>query len=412
MLFEGEQISWEKVVPAHIKTTDKEINDKYLAGEVRIVTEQARYPLDTIKSMVDTQKYVLMPTFQRRRRWDRTKKSRLIESFIMNVPIPPVFLYETEYSHYEVMDGLQRMTAIIEFYSDSFALTGLELWPELNGKKYSELPEKVRKGIDRRYLSSIILLQESAKSPEKAQEMKQLVFERINSGGVKLEPQETRNALYDGKMNQLCAELSRNKYLCLLFNIPLRELIDDGQLQFDDWDGADGEEAFQKLLEENKLYRTMADVELVLRFFAMRNLEGYTAQFNDFLDAYLIAANQFSAPVLGELRKVFEDTICFAYELLGKSAFYLWRPRKTKTGENWGWFERATTTAYDPLMFVLSQMLDNKERLLSRAEEIKQQITQVYMDNYTVFEGRNSNKIDIEKRIAVYTEFFTRYIEG
>ena len=78
----------------------------------------------------------------------------------------------------------------------------------------------VRQGIDRRYLSSIILLQESAKTAQKAQDMKQLVFERINSGGVKLEPQETRNALYNGPMNELCANLARNKYLCALFRIP------------------------------------------------------------------------------------------------------------------------------------------------------------------------------------------------
>ena len=106
----------------------------------------------------------------------------------MNVPIPPIFLYENEYSHYEVMDGLQRMTTIYEFYQDKFALKGLEQWAELNGKVYSVLPEKIRQGIDRRYLSSIILLHESAKDQQKAQEMKQLVFERINSGGVKLDP--------------------------------------------------------------------------------------------------------------------------------------------------------------------------------------------------------------------------------
>ena len=410
MLIDGEKISWEKAVPKTTLTTDNEINDKYLAGEVRIVTEQARYPLDTIRSMVDSQKYVLMPTFQRRHRWNIIKKSRLIESFIMNVPIPPIFLYENEYSHYEVMDGLQRMTAIFEFYSDGFALAGLELWPELNGKKYSELPEKVKKGIDRRYLSSIILLQESAKSPEKAQEMKQLVFERINSGGVKLEPQETRNALYDGPMNKLCADLSRNKYLCLLFGIPHQDLFDDGQMHFEDWDGIEGED-FQKILDENPIYRSMTDVELVLRFFAIRNLEGYSTQFSDFLDSYLIAANKFPPNLLTNLGQVFENTIQFAHELFAEKAFYLWRNRRTKVGEKWGWFERATTTVYDPLMFVLSEMLEKKELLLSKSEQIRNDISQMYRDNYAVFEGRNSNRSDIEKRISAYREFFKGYIE-
>ena len=232
MIFPGEEIQWEKEKQTTVHASDSKINEKYMAGEVRIVTEQARYPLDTITGMVSSGKYNLMPTFQRRHRWDDEKKSRLIESFIMNVPIPPIFLYEVKFSEYEVMDGLQRLSTICDFYEDKFCLTGLKLWPELNGKRYSELPEMVRQGIDRRYLSSIILLQESAKTAQKAQDMKQLVFERINSGGVKLEPQETRNALYNGPMNELCANLARNKYLCALFRIPNEEsysLLDDEQ---------------------------------------------------------------------------------------------------------------------------------------------------------------------------------------
>ena len=79
----------------------------------------------------------------------------------MNVPIPPIFLYEDRYSHYEVMDGLQRLTAIFEFYTGCTCLEGLDQWPELNKRRYSQLPDQVRRGIDRRYLSSIILLQET-----------------------------------------------------------------------------------------------------------------------------------------------------------------------------------------------------------------------------------------------------------
>lgn len=94
----------------------------------------------------------------------------------MNVPIPPIFLYERDFSEYEVMDGLQRISAIIEFYENSYQLRGLEEWPELNGRTYSELPEQVRKGIDRRYLSSIILLKETAKTPEEARRLKELVL--------------------------------------------------------------------------------------------------------------------------------------------------------------------------------------------------------------------------------------------
>ena len=213
-LFENEQLDF-----THLKKTemvissDSDINEKYIKGEVRIVTEQARYPLNTIVSMLDSGDYQLDPEFQRRHRWNPLQKSRLIESFIMNVPIPPIFLYEDTYSHYQVMDGLQRLTAIYDFYTDNLNLEGLQEWSELNGRKYSNLPDKIKKGVDRRYLSSIILLQETAKDAFEADRLKQLVFERINSGGVRLEYQESRNAIYDGPLNRLCIKLSRNNYL-------------------------------------------------------------------------------------------------------------------------------------------------------------------------------------------------------
>lgn len=178
-LFDGESLTFEAVESDLGQLfPDSVINEKYVRGEIRIVTEQARYPLNTIAQMVESDSYQLSPEYQRRHRWSPERQSRLIESLIMNVPIPPVFLYEYDYSRYEVMDGLQRLTAIHDFYKDKFALTGLAQWRELNGRTYSGLPEKVREGIDRRYLSSVILLKETAKSDIEALRLKQLVFER------------------------------------------------------------------------------------------------------------------------------------------------------------------------------------------------------------------------------------------
>ena len=163
-MYPGEPINLEKPKVQLAKHTDDSINEKYVRGEVRIVTEQARYPLSSIPSLLKSGDYLLRPEYQRRRRWSTDKKSRLIESFVMNVPIPPIFLYEYEYSRYEVMDGLQRLSTIMQFYEDMFVLQGLTEWSELNGRTYSSLPSSVRAGIDRRYLSSIILLQETARA--------------------------------------------------------------------------------------------------------------------------------------------------------------------------------------------------------------------------------------------------------
>ena len=127
-----------------------DIEKKYRLGEIRIVTEQARYPLCNILDMLKTGQYILDPVYQRRGRWSVTRQSRLIESFIMHVPIPPVFLYEADYASYEIMDGKQRISTIRDFYEDKFALENLEYWSELNGLKYSQLPGVIKRAIDRR----------------------------------------------------------------------------------------------------------------------------------------------------------------------------------------------------------------------------------------------------------------------
>jgi Protein of unknown function DUF262 len=384
-LYDGEQLTLDFGTGSPVVPHDRSsINAKYVKGEVRIITEQARYPLPSVVGMYEDGKaYVLNPDFQRRHRWNRQKQSRLIESFIMNVPIPPIFLYEVEYSKYEVMDGLQRMTAIFEFYKDRFPLTDLEEWRELNGLRYSELPEQVQKGIDRRYLSSIILLQETAKSPHEAQRLKQLVFERINSGGVQLEPQESRNAIYDGPLNRLCIQLARNPYLCRMWDIPEPTAIELETGVFSD-----------ELLE-NETFRRMEDVELVLRFFAYRQrlLHDQTA-LNVYLDEFLRRGNGFSTELIARYKELFEETVKLVFDVLGDDAFHLWRQRKS----GWNWFDRPTKVVYEPLMYGFSQRLERKADLLLRADQVRAALPEFYQTNYAIFEGRKVNRADMSAR--------------
>lgn len=377
--------------------TNDEINEKYKKGEVRIITEQARYPLNTIVNMVNSDDYILNPEFQRRHRWDNTRKSKLIESFIMNVPIPPIFLYEKEYSVYEVMDGLQRLTAISQFYEDKFVLQDLVEWKELNGLKYSQLPEQIKKGIDRRYISSIILLQETAKTEKEANRLKQLVFERINSGGEKLKAQEIRNALFPGALNDITISLSRNKYFCKLWDIPEPDEIEltTGQ-------------ARQEVIED-KYFKDMSDAELVLRFFAYRQIEqwqGNTMEF--FLDEFLKKGNeQFNEEVLSKLKKLFNDTVEFAYDLFDEKAFWLHRNRE----EKWFHYERPTKILYDPLMQVLANNLYNKEKILAKKQEIINGLESFHKTKYEAFKGRDTNKTKVTDRIEILNEYINSFID-
>lgn len=390
--FENENIEIFKTeeINNHI-VSDEEINEKYISGEVRIVTEQARYPLDTICTMLNSGKYLLRPDFQRRRRWDRSKQSRLVESFIMNIPIPPIFLYEYEFSKYEVMDGLQRLTAIKEFYDDKFPLEGLEYWKELNGKKYSELPQEIKSGIDRRYLSSLILLKETASSKTKADEMKQLVFERINSGGVKLEYQESRNALHSGNFNDLVITLSRNEYFCKIFDIPISE-----------------EETEE--LANNTMYKTMADVEMVVRFFAMRYLDEYEGiSLKVFFDKFTDSANKLPQSVLDDYQHVFEQTIKLVYDIYGEQAFCLYKQVSGK--QQWYLTRNPKKTIYDPVMTVLSQKLDYADTFNNNKDKVMAATIELMKNQPELFNGRKGTKSDIAKRIDAFDAMFNKFIQ-
>lgn len=395
-LFANEEINFNPSNNNRTSSIPKEkINEKYVKGEVRIVTEQARYPLDTIVSMVDSGKYNLNPEFQRRHRWDAIRKSKLIESFIMNVPIPPIFLYEVKYSEYEVMDGLQRLTAIYEFYQNKYPLQGLTEWYEINDLYYSDLPSAVKGGIDRRFLSSVILLQETAKNSEEAQRMKQIVFERLNSGGIKLEPQETRNALYDGKLNQLCIKLARNPHFCKMWKIPepTRDEI--------------RKEIVSAKVIENDLYREMQDVELVLRFFAYRQIERLeSSSLKEFLDCFLRNGNLFGKSILDNYEILFKSTIKLVYDTLGEKAFFLWRDR----GGKWSWYPRPTKAVYDPLMQVFSKHISNSEKIVSNREQFIEELKAFYATNYEEFGGRNNGKNDVISRIRLLSKFMDKFI--
>lgn len=397
-LLQGEELSFTERPTAVATVPDAVINDKYTRGEIRIVTEQARYPLNTIKALVENPSYKMSPEYQRRHRWSVEQKSRLIESLIINVPIPPIFLYEFDYSKYEVMDGLQRLTAIHDFYSDRFSLKGMTQWAELEGRTYTMLPEKIREGIDRRFLSSIILLKETAKSDDDALRLKQLVFERLNSGGTKLEPQETRNAIFDGPLNQLCLRLSKNPSLCRLWDIPEPE---QEELQ-------GGAASDARLANDD--FRKMEDVELVLRFFAYRqkhHLHKGGVPLSRYYDDYLKYGNQtFTPQVLDQLAMLFTDTITLVEDVLGERAFWLYRRR----GQRWYWLARPTTAVFDPLMLAFSRHLQSGATLRSRASQLQDAMQDFYVENYSSFEGRNVNPSILAEREQKIDELVSKIL--
>ena len=391
--------------------TDEELNRKYVKGEIRIVSETARYSLAGILAMLQEEvtadesgkkekRYKLDPEYQRRHRWSIGRKSRLIESFLMNVPVPPVFLYERDLARFEVMDGRQRLTALSEFYADQFALEGLQFWTELHGRTYSTLPGKVKDGIDRRYISSVILLQETAQSKEQAAQLKKMVFERLNAGGVKLSSQETRNAVYDGPLNQLCMELSENHLFRTMWGLPL-SLEFEEETDFDE-DVEEPGEAPQATQKGKSMYEEMGDVELVLRFFAYRQIKSWPSglnRINEFLDRFLIEGNKFRKAILSEYKEMFESTISFVFEMFGKEAFH----RVSKAGKPSG---GPTKIVFDPIMYVASKYSRGPDRdtLSSRKDTLVEKINEIKQND--IFGGRKTNSADTALRNRRVMEIF------
>lgn len=187
------------------------------------------------------------------------KKSLLIESLLMNIPIPPVFLFEKDYNSYEVMDGLQRLSTIQDFLNDDLKLSSLEYWTELNGKRFSELPNILQRGLLRRTISAIVLLAESSRQADD-DDIRMILFKRLNTGGIQLNPQELRNALYPGNFNDMLIRVSESDLFRDVWGIP----------KYDESENTNP----SKELMENSLYKTMGDCEIVLRFFAIRDALG------------------------------------------------------------------------------------------------------------------------------------------
>lgn len=392
--FEKEILSGQRGVT--VELSDAAINEKYEKGEARIITEQGAVKLSLVKGVFNADNYQLKPKYQRRITWDSKKRSKLIESFIMNVPVPPVFVYETEFNKYQVMDGLQRITAIIDFYSDNYPLQDLTQWSELNGRRYSELPQKIKEGIDRRQLSVITLLKESSKTLVQEEEMKKMVFERLNTGGVTLEDQEIRNALYSGPFNDLCIELSSNVSFrkLWLINPDFDEDIDDEEL--DNYDDA-------LKYAKNKLYKRMYDVELVLRYFAMRHVDEFSGKLGDFMDLCLRHGNRYSDSQCRLMKDIFEITIANADNLFSEKAFCQY----TKIRGKYTWTS-PQKMIYDPLMLALNQIKIPEIELDINYNQ--KQLEFFYIKNEAEFDGKKQSKSDIKRRMELFVGFITELI--
>ncbi len=390
----AEEKMWE-VSPLKdtVKMSEEEINRKYEKRERRILTEINREKLPNFATALKKPSYMkIRPFYQRRLRWDEKKQSRLIESFLINIPVPPIILYEKDYNSYEVMDGQQRITAIQDFYDNKLKLTGLELYPELEGRTYNQLPAKIKAGIDRRSISSIVLITESTADPEEALFLKQVSFERLNTGGIALSRQEVRNCLYSGIFNELLLELANNPIFANAWGIPIEN---------------------QNKLVNNNLYKKMEDVELILRFFSLRHIDNFKGNIEQFLDLYMLKSRRFSDTDIQILKKCFTETIQTAHDIYGETLFKPFDPKSQFDPKLPEWKSRALKAYYDAVMIGFSRQLNSADILTARKDKVIEETKRIFIEDKSgLLTGKGKTKSDLQKRIKIFDEMLLQVIKN
>jgi uncharacterized protein with ParB-like and HNH nuclease domain len=279
-----------------------EIQD--IAKERTVKTQSIEYDLETLVKKIEKKIIQLDPGYQRRHRWDVETSSRLIESLILNIPIPTIYLSldfdvdtETEDSRYSIIDGQQRLTAIYDFFINKYQLQGLKSLEALNGFCYQDLPPFLIRRLEERTIKCL-RIDSTIDSKVKID-----IFERLNSGSIKLESQELRNAVYMGPFNERCKKLSTDVNFRKLIQISARNVNTSPKVQ------------------------KMEDVELVLRFYALigdkyklfKKSKDY--RFKDFLSDELKKGNRMSAKELNKFEDCFLKTIKIILKFFGPQAF-------------------------------------------------------------------------------------------
>ena len=332
-------------------TSEKQFQEAAL----RVIVQRNDFLLPNLIDMLRTHKTLeVSPYYQRRERWDVPRKSRLIESLLVNIPVPPVFLYENEFARYEVMDGQQRVSAIYDFFDNHFPLRGLEILTSLTGKRFHDLPPEIRAGLERRSLQAIILLKESTPSHESTLQLRRYVFERLNTGGVRLNPQEVRNCVYAGPFNDLLLHLSRHDLFTKMWGIPPLE-------QNEQTEPSDR-------LAKNVWYRQMGDVQLVLRVFALFDPKDVIGGMKRTLDRAMARYSKCSTNQLEDLERTFIFSLKLANAIGGDEAFRL--PTSSSARG------RPSASLFDAMLVAIMRNLDKAGEIEMHASAINKAIQQ------------------------------------
>ena len=255
--------------PQEISDVEEDTEDVEAAADILPIYEissyGADYPVDALVQRLEAND-ITVPTWQREFIWTRRQCNRFVESLLLGLPVPGIFFYQdSRTGELVVLDGQQRLKTLQAYYSNDLEGKPFRLprhdesryqsiHPEFAGKRYAELPDEYRRRLDNAIIHATIVRQDAPAGPSEFSSIYH-IFERINSGGTKLTPQEIRTAVYRGRLNDL-----------------IQELNDD-----DAWRGVYG-----------RVSKRLRDQELILRYIALlTDSESYARPMTEFLNQFM-----------------------------------------------------------------------------------------------------------------------------
>ncbi len=296
---------------AELESEVEEVADKPDARPV--VSQPYDWTISTLRDKYERRQINLQPHYQREYVWEQKPElpSRLIESLLLQIPIPPLYFVRLDTGKIEVVDGQQRLTTLLRFVTNKFPLQKLQKLSSLNGKLFQELSEQDQEKIMDATIRSIVI------DAGTNQDLRYEIFERLNRGAMALNEQEIRNCVYRGLFCDLLAELE--------LDLNWRKIKGDTYPE-------------SRFIER----------EMILRFFSFTNrIDHYAGNLKRFLNDYMGKYAPTEKSQVAELGKMFRQTMQNVYTVFGENAGRLYSVDEGTSQDEGRWEKKFSISALD-----------------------------------------------------------------
>jgi len=351
------------------------------AGQRKIIWQAKDFSIREFLTMKNDGELALQPNYQRNYVATDLIASKLIESILLDVPIPVVYLAEEQDGSYSVIDGQQRLTSFLSFLEGKFPdnrpfkISGLKVLPELNRKLFTDLNPELQKKIRSTTIHSIIIKKESNS------DIKFEIFERLNTGSTKLNEDEIRNTVYRGKYIDLLAELSENQ-------------------------------VFHGLVRKDNFKKRMIYRGMILRFFALseKSYLNYKSSMKQFSNKELRDNRDLTLSKEKEYKARFEHCLDLVKLVFGEMAFRRYMPGESGETGKWG-DSQINMALYDLQMVGFVNY--SKNDVLAKADLIREGLIDLMINNQQFRElliWQTSDTDKLKKRFRIYMDMLESII--